>query len=364
MIHLVRTAGGDAMNSQTVWMLLVSLLLVCGMIRGGEKPEPFIESPEAASKEPESVAWQLPPGARRPAIAPFDADHAKQHQHAWAKYLGVPAVETNSIGMKLKLIAVGEFMMGSSESVDIRVSPREKPLHRVRITKPFYLGVYEVTVGQFRQFVEATGYKTEAEKDGKGGFGWNESEDKFGGRSPKYTWRNPGRPQADASPLANVSWTDAVAFCRWLSGKEGKSHRLPTEAEWDSACRAGTTTLYSFGGDTASLEEYAWYFDNSDMKTHTVGQTRPNAWGLYDMHGNVYEFCADRYDVDYYAISPAGDPQGPETGQYRVIRGGGCNEPAWFCRAAYRQGGHERRDCFYNLGFRVAADPSGAQDDD
>ena len=115
----------------------------------------------------------------------------------------------------------------------------------MRITRPFYLGVYEVTVGQFRQFVEATDYRTEAERDGEGGWGWTGK--KWDGRKPEFTWRNIGIPQPDAYPVVNVSWNDAVAFCQWLSGKEGRTYRLPTEAEWEYACRAGTTTPFHWG---------------------------------------------------------------------------------------------------------------------
>jgi formylglycine-generating enzyme required for sulfatase activity len=125
----------------------------------------------------------------------------------------------------------------------------ELPRHRVRITGPFYLGQYEVTRGQFADFVKDQGYKTDAETDGEGGWGWNDSTQKFEGRDPQYNWKNTGFAQTDSHPVVNVTWNDAVKFCEWLSRKEGAIYRLPTEAEWEYACRAGTMTLYQNGDD-------------------------------------------------------------------------------------------------------------------
>ena len=243
---------------------------------------------------------------------------------------------TNSIGMKLVLIPPGEFDMGSTqEEVDQLLKeakeknydawymdrlPAEAPRHRVRLTKPFYLGACEVTVGAFRRFVDDTGYKTDAEKDGKGGFGCDEKG--VWAQKPEFVWRNPGFTQTDSHPVVNVSWNDAAAFCQWLSRKEGKEYRLPTEAQWEYACRAGSTTRYSFGDDATSLGEYAWYAGNSGSKTHPVGEKKPNAWGLYDMHGNVWEWCADWFAADYYAKSPTNDPVGPDSGASRVVAWG------------------------------------------
>jgi formylglycine-generating enzyme required for sulfatase activity len=255
---------------------------------------------------------------------------------------------TNSIGMKLVLIPAGEFMMGGGESAEELVKAfaaykrkaeffiDEYPRHRVRISKPFYLGKYEVTVGQFRRFVNDTGYKTEAETDGTGGWGYNPQTGQCEGRKPEFNWLNPGFEQSDNHPVLNVTWNDAMAFCRWLSAKEGKTYRLPTEAQWEYACRAGSTTRYCYGDDEAGLGEYAWYGANWGGKTHPVGEKKANAWGLYDMHGNVWEWCADWYDNSYYAKSPTDDPTGPVTGSYRVHRGGGWFVVAGFCRSADR----------------------------
>jgi formylglycine-generating enzyme required for sulfatase activity len=201
------------------------------------------------------------------------------------------------------------------------------------------LGVYEVTRGQFRRFVDQAGYRTEAEKDGKGGVGWNRQEKKFE-QNPRYTWRNPGFEQADDHPVVIVSWNDAVAFAEWLSRKEGKTYRLPTEAEWEYACRASTTTRYVCGDDPKGLAEVGNMADGAAkakqdgfMYTTPVGRYRPNAWGLCDMHGNVCEWCWDRYGNDFYKSSPVDDPAGLLEAADRVIRGGGWYDAPSRCRS-------------------------------
>jgi sulfatase modifying factor 1 len=293
-----------------------------------------------------------------------------------------PHVVTNSLGMKLALIPAGEFVMGSPEGPDelartFRVYERrrleqlddEHPAHRVRITRPFHLGIHEVTVGQFRQFVREAGYTTEPERD-DGGWGYNPRTQAIEGRHREYSWRNPGFPQGDDHPVVNVTWSDAVAFCKWLSKKEGKIYRLPTEAEWEYACRAGTATRYSSGDDPESLAEVANVFDAwgekafpdcvryalkvSDGYTFTapVGRLKPNRFGLYDMHGNVWEWCADWYGEDYYQSSPRDDPRGPTEGHIRVRRGGAWHSWALYTRSAFRN--YNLPDSRYaNLGLRV-----------
>ncbi len=315
--------------------------------------------------------WQLPPGAPSPAIAPFDAQNAKEHQEAWAKHLGLPVDHINSIGMKFILIPPGQFDMGSTpEDVEVllaeaqqRNEPQwyvdvlhsEVPRHRVRIARAFRLGACEVTVGQFRQFIADTGYLTEAETDGKGGFGVDAAFQWL--QNPEWTWRQPGSEQSDDHPVVQVSWSDAFAFCEWLSRKEGATYRLPTEAEWEYACRAGSTTKWCCGNGESELGEYAWYADGAQGGTRPVCQKKPNAFGLYDMHGNVLEWCADWYDESYYTKSPANKPAGPICGSDRVHRGGDWRSPASFCRSAlrYRCLPFLRSMC---LGFRVAAIPS------
>ncbi len=241
---------------------------------------------------------------------------------------------TNTIGMKFELIPAGEFLMGSTHD-DKDASDDEKPQHRVRITRPFYLGATEVTRGQFRRFVNDTGFRTEAETNGEGGFGLNEAGEWV--LDPKYTWQNPGFEQTDEHPVVNVSWNDAVAFAAWLSRKEGTTYRLPTEAEWEYACRAGTTTKYSSGDDPESLAtvgniadgtakeknpNWTWAIAAHDGFVYTapVGRYHPNAWKLFDMHGNVFEWCSDGYAADYYRRSPVNDPPGADGASFRVFR--------------------------------------------
>ena len=161
----------------------------------------------------------------------------------------MPAQKAVDLGggtrLEMVLIPAGSFLMGDNTGLD-----DEKPAHKVTITKPFYLGQYEVTVEQFRKFVEATGYATDAEKGTgfQGAFGWNRDMMEFQ-MNDEYSWRNTGFAQLDTHPVVNVSWNDAMEFCRWLSRKEGSTFRLPTEAEWEYACRAGTTTPYFHGHD-------------------------------------------------------------------------------------------------------------------
>jgi formylglycine-generating enzyme required for sulfatase activity len=154
-------------------------------------------------------------------------------------------------------------------------------------------------------------------------------------------------------PVEHVTWPDAAEFCRRASEKTGRVVRLPTEAEWEYACRAGTSTEWSHGSDSAGLGEHAWYKANSRGRTHAVGQKKPNAWGLYDMHGNVWEWVADWYDAGYYASSPREDPPGPTNGTLRVVRGGTWSLDRFKCRSAFRNCDRPayRRT---NTGFRAA----------
>jgi sulfatase modifying factor 1 len=291
---------------------------------------------------------------------------------------------TNSLGMKLLLIPHGTFQMGSPAGEKGRYDD-EDPRHEVQITKDFYLGRYAVTRGQFRRFVEATGYQTEAEKDGKGGWGYDETKDGKGGFPQKdtFNWRRTGFEQTDEHPVVNVSWNDARAFCEWLGRKEDKSYRLPTEAEWEYACRAGTSTRFYSGDEDGDLRQVANIADRSLAAkwdhsglhnpafkkaliswlgevswrdgypfTAPVGQFRSNAWGLYDMHGNVFQWCSDWYDGKYYRRRPRVDPQGPEDGKFRVLRGGSWLDYPRYCRSG-RRSGLDPTDRWHCIGFRV-----------
>ena len=240
--------------------------------------------------------------------------------------LGDPIV--NSVGMVLMPIPAGQFRMGSPNS-DSAARPPEKPRHPVKITRPFYLSIHEVTKQQYEKVMPSRPWQ--------GGL--------YVQDGPDY-------------PATYVSWNDAVEFCRRLSEQEGLNYRLPTEAEWEYACRSGTSSVYSFGDDTSGLAEHAWYgktaWEIGEEYAHRVGQKRPNAWGLYDMHGNVWEWCQDWY-APYVSEKGLNDPAGPAVGVGRVLRGGSFHGSAQYPRSANRwEDGaypHSRLD---HSGFRVA----------
>ncbi len=260
---------------------------------------------------------------------------------------------TNTIGMRLTLIPAGTLLMGSPDD-EKDADNDEKPQHSVRITRPFYLGVHEVTQAQYQAVMGKNPSYFSATGGGK---------DKVAGRS------------TDQYPVESVSWLDAVTYCNRLSEKEGlkpfyeisgetvraadwkgPGYRLPTEAEWEYACRAGARTRYSFGEDAAGLGEHAWYDGNSGASSHLVGERRGNAFGVFDMHGNVWEWCWDRYG-DYKSDALMDDPTGPLDGSDRVRRGGSWYIAAECCRAAYRSRLAPTVTNRY-LGLRLARVPS------
>jgi len=282
-----------------------------------------------------------------PAVAPFDAPTARRFQESWAQSLGVPVEIANAIGMKLVFIPPGQFQMGSSKEEMERLlrEAREKkdgqsytaslasedPQHLVTIERFFYLAVAEVTQGQYQQVI---------------------------GSNPSACVE--AGPNA---PVESVSWNEAIEFCRQLSAlpkekRAGHAYRLPTEAEWEYACRAGTQTTYLFGAAPSRLDDYAWWRENSGGTTHSTGQRLPNPWGLHDILGNVSEWCADWFDRDYYARSSGPDVGGPRSGTTRVFRGASWNneDPRSF-RTAVRD---ERNpdDRSRSIGFRVALEIS------
>jgi len=276
--------------------------------------------------------WKLPPDAPLPAVAPFDATKAKQHQEAWAKYLGVPVEMTNSIGMKFVLIPPGEFDMGSAPGIS---DASECPIHRVRLSKPFYTAEYLVTRAEYERVTEAFTARKSAD-----------SSKPQSARSPAQTREDDGKrvPDADESryPVKTVSWAECVDFCRRLSAIPEEQHarriyRLPTEAEWEYACRAGTTTHWYCGDDQATLAETGRLDEKFVDAMCPVGRFKPNPWRLFDMHGSLWQWCSDWFGADYYSQSPSHDPTGPSTGQYRVLRGGAFkNCDALSCRSASR----------------------------
>lgn len=286
-----------------------------------------------------------------------------------------PALITNSLGMQMQRIPAGEFQMGSDTppeqlarefpAYDLRRLQKlgdEAPVHRVRITRPFYMGRHEVTVGQFRRFVQASGHVPESVADGTGAYGHDPQHDParsprgdaFAGRDPRYSWQNPGFAQTDEHPVVNVTWGDAQALAEWLSRTEGQRYRLPTEAEWEYACRAGTRTHFHSGDDPATLigvanlfaaetaplwpqwQAYALPARDGFVFTAPVGSYAPNDFGLHDMHGNAWEWTADWHDDTYYARSPVDDPTGPESGDVKVRRGGSWHSWPLYARCAYR----------------------------
>jgi len=214
-----------------------------------------------------------------------------------------------------------EFLMAEVRYWDASVS--EKPAHPVTLTKPFYMGKYEATQAQYLQILG----------------------------------HNPSRFQGPTNPVEFVTWEDASEFCKQASVASKETVRLPTEAEWEYACRAGTQTVYSSGDQAADLDRVAWHHGNSKRSTHPVGEKAPNGFGLYDMHGNLWEWCSDWYADTYYATSPSDDPQGPAIGKERVVRGGSWSNPPRACRAAYRLCGYpEMHDSA--VGFRVVVEVS------
>lgn len=241
---------------------------------------------------------------------------------------------TNSVGMKLKYIPPGEFWMGSSEN-EKGHQDNESPKHLVKLTKGFYMGVTEVTQAQWLKVI----------------------------RSRPWSGKDNVR-EGDSYPATYVSWDDAVEFCKKLSQKEGRKYRLPTEAEWEYACRAGTKTAYSFGDDDSRLGDYEWFTNNTyhvDQKyAHTVAQKKPNPWGLFDVHGNVWEWCGDWYGEKTYPTRQTTDPKGPPGGKYRVLRGGAWNFHPEDCRSAYR-GGYTPDTRNLHSGFRIVIDSNFGQ---
>jgi len=265
---------------------------------------------------------------------------AKQVQAATPKGIVEKPItyHTNSIGMAFVYIRPGAFMMGSRDSIrevvrksDIEPShPQdEHPQHHVTITYGLYMGAYEVTQEQYEKIM---------------------------GTNPSGHLKKGG-----TYPVVSVSWQDAVEFCRRLSAKEGLTYRLPREAEWENACRAGTTTPFAFG-ETVSTDqanydgEYAYGSGTKGVyrqSTTPVGSFHPNGWGLYDMHGNAQEWCQDRYGS--YELGARTDPRGPKSGSSHVMRGGSWNLNPCYCRSAYRGGFNPERR-YLNYGFRVVCE--------
>jgi serine/threonine protein kinase/formylglycine-generating enzyme required for sulfatase activity/tetratricopeptide (TPR) repeat protein len=363
--HTLVVQRGDDVRFETDKLILkqgdqvtvrVELLADKVQVRQGEKligsktikPAPTTVAQRGSSEKID----QAPP----PAIAPFDETAAKKHQRAWGDYLGMPVekevvigqdADGNDVRLSLVLVPPGEFLMGSSHAAlaelveearaefvkahgperhfNEALVTREGPRRRIRITRPFYLGKYEVTQAQWQAVM---------------------------GDNPSRFQDSPDHP------LERVSWNDIQPLLAKLN--EGQSagrmtFMLPTEAQWEYACRAGTSTYWHSGDAEEDLQQYAWYHANSGGTSHPVGQLRPNPFGLYDLHGNVREWCADSYAGNAYAKAPRDDPRGASSGYVHVHRGGGWRlSPVLHCRSAARMtdGSTARRD---TVGFRLAA---------
>ena len=257
-------------------------------------------------------------------------------------------VAVNSIGLKLVHIPAGEFLMGSPATEKGR--RQDEPQRRVKLTRDFEIGQFEVTRGQFREFVEATKYKSDVERGIRGGYGFDIDTDKLAGPDKKYTWHFTGFPQTDEHPVVNVTWNDALAFCRWLSEQEKRVYRLPTEAEWEYACRGRSQTAFCNGEDSEQVIEVGNIVDqdakakfadriavagsDGHVFTAPVGSYQANAFGLHDMHGNVWEWTADWFGP--LPTTDQIDPQGPASGKDKVIRGGDWYHDWSFARCAQR----------------------------
>lgn len=229
----------------------------------------------------------------------------------------------NSVGMRLAKITPGEFLMGSPQSEPDRFECERQ--HKVRITKAFWIGVEEVTTEQYNNVLN---------------------------RSPKFI-------QDGNQPEPYLSWHDAEAFCQKLSELEtektaGRYYRLPTEAEWEFACRAGTQTIFFWGDDPSAANEYAWYLKNSQREKKRAGSRKPNPWGLHDMNGSAWEWCSDWYSE--LPSEEQTDPQGPPNGEQRVVRGGGSCSPLGYIRSASRAPANPaffHPNEGHDIGFRV-----------
>ena len=230
----------------------------------------------------------------------------------------LPDTTINCIGMELVLIPSGSFKMGGDKKLE-QAEDHETPRHLIKISNAFFMGKYEVTQTQWSQIMK----------------------------------NNPSEFRDDTKPVERVSWNDVQSFIQKLNTLEKTNkYRLPTEAEWEYAVRAGSENAYGFSSNANRLSQYAWHRNNSADETHPVGQLKPNAWGLFDMQGNVHEWCQDWFDRNYYSQSPSNAPLGPSSGLAKVLRGGDWGSEDWYCRCASRSlSSPDRRS--NRVGFRL-----------
>lgn len=259
-------------------------------------------------KEIVRVRRQPPPALH----SPFDAAEAKRQQLRWARYLESTPQITDGIGIELALIPPGDF-------------PMDRGYH-VKLTKPFMLATHEVTIGQFRRFVEMTGYKSELEGPGCGALVHDKEGKLFVQEGLNWITAHP--EAGDDFPVSAVTYTDAERFCAWLSEREKKTYRLPTEAEWVWGCRAGIQANFPWGNDEKAVDEFDWHVGNSGRKPQPVGHLKPNAWGLFDTNGNAVEWCRD-WHLNDLPQAVVADPAGPPLATCRVLRGGSFIDGPW-----------------------------------
>ena len=304
-----RTGAGKSSHTKFYALALILGALLVGyllMAPGSDNISgtDYITPSATPSPTPEITATATPTATKTPAVIIASTSLDK--------------TTTNSIGMEFVLIPSGKFEMGSPVGEEGR-RDYDGPVHMVTIEKAYYLGKYEVTQEQWR----------------------------------KVMLSNPSRFKGDDLPVEWVSWNDVQEFVRKLNEMEGTDkYRLPSEAEWEYTARAGTTTRYSFGDDESDLSDYAWYSSNSNDKTHPVGQKQPNPWGLYDMHGNVWELVQDSWHYDYNGAPTDGSAWESGDGSARVRRGGSWGNGAWSCLSA-RRVDSDPDYSFLNLGFRL-----------
>ncbi len=295
------------------------IALVCLVLFGCLADRAFAAEENSAAKVESSTS--IPPWAK-----------ISESQIAAAKKLGVAVAWANEVGVKFVLIPPGEFMMGSAEDEEGRY-PEEGPQHKVRIGRAYYVSIHQITQGQWKAVMGTTPWE--------------------------------GKVHAQDGPdnaVNHVCFNDTVRFCAAMARKDGKPYRLPTEAEWEYACRAGTTTRYSHGDDPKAekLGDYAWYLGNTwfgdeQRYVHRVGMKKPNPWGLYDMLGNVWELCADVGHQNYEGAPADGSAWMAGDNGSRALRGGGLRSTDRRCRTASRYR-YPREVGSYYVGFRIACE--------
>jgi len=381
VIQAKKSTGSGAKKKPFGWLVggVIAVAAVIGLVLmngGNETPDPDLTNsagntmsasttgtPAGPTTTTDWHGW--PADAPPPAIAPFNADEAKQHQAAWAKYLDIPVEYENSLGMKFRLMPPGEFVMGSTpeeiaaalkvagedEAWQERIKS-EAPQHKVVLTQPVYVGVTEVTQSQYEQVMGTNPSHFAATGEGKDAVADLETGN---------------------HPVEMVSWNDAAEFCAKLSQQEllkpfyfrsgetvtpldGTGYRLPTEAEWESACRAGTTTRFWSGNADQDLVSAGLFRSNSGSRTHAAGELKANPFGLSDVHGNVWEWVQDNWDPAFYGKfeeNAAINPSSPfSAGSQRVFRGGYYFAYPSLCRSSNRNARHPSSRINF-IGFRV-----------